>query len=316
MDLAYRILWVEDNELWIDATSHTVLKVLTENELEPFIKKYLTYEEFDEDLVSNSLEMKDYDLFLIDFNLVDSDPEKNGGTLIRKIRENEIYTNVLFYSANEEILRKKIYDQKLEGVFVSDRDSGFDYKFARLVKSSIHRIQDVNFLRGFVVSEVSELECLCKEILNIILHHKHFNNFEEQCKSLLNKTKSKSEELHTKLIKKIETMENKEQEIHSIINDFDAYRMYYHIQWLWKKSTNYSNNIMLDLESYNKEILKERNKLAHSKEEVFEGKKVLKGKDNNEEVFIIDEDKFIDIRKNIKKHKKKLSSLLEVLNEK
>ena len=88
MKLKYKILWIENEQDWVDS-------------IEDQIQEYLEDLGFTYDMKLIGKEEKniaynDYDLILMDLNLAD---QPNGAELISKIRELGSYTDVVFYSS-------------------------------------------------------------------------------------------------------------------------------------------------------------------------------------------------------------------------
>lgn len=319
MDLSYKILWIEDSEDWMNAAKQGIKDIFDNLALDLEILPYHSYSIFESDLISDSIDLKSFDLMLVDYNLSGKNiGNDNGNTLISKIRAKEVYSEILFYSLEgEDILRQKVSSDKLEGVYIADRATGFDTKVNQIILYTIRRIQDLKFLRGFVVAEVSELEHFTIILLKELLKEEHHTNFEQQCITLKKKSKDDLSE-KIKDIEKIAT-----SNISDILKLLDGEQKYRAIHRLKEKiiseginqvlNDNISKHI-IDVEKYKKEILKVRNLLAHVKEIQKEnGEKVLQSIINNEEI-LIDENMFIQIRKDIKYHKTLLSELIKSIS--
>jgi ribosome-binding ATPase YchF (GTP1/OBG family) len=120
------------------------------------INEILTFEQFKETVGFESL--KDYDLLLVDLNLDDNE-SGDGNKIIEEIRNNDIYTEIIFYSSHYEHLINLLKENRTEGIFTSERNQ-IDTKAKKIIDVTLHKIQDVNNLRGLIMAEVAELDIL------------------------------------------------------------------------------------------------------------------------------------------------------------
>ena len=85
MNLKYKILWIENEQDWVESIEDKILDYLNDLGFD-FEKNLISKEEKDFDY-------NYYDLILMDLNLAD---QPNGAELISKIRELGVYTDVVF----------------------------------------------------------------------------------------------------------------------------------------------------------------------------------------------------------------------------
>ena len=150
MNLKYRILWIENEEDWVESIEDQIQEYLEDLGF-IYERKLIAKEEQD-------ISYNDYDLILMDLNLAD---QPNGAELISKIRDLGVYTDVVFYSASGiDELRAKGREKELEGVFYSGRtpDTAFVNRVKAIIDATLKKVQDLNNLRGLVMAEVSELD--------------------------------------------------------------------------------------------------------------------------------------------------------------
>jgi CheY-like chemotaxis protein len=146
MKLTYTIVWFEDSKEFI-------------NSLKSFIEDYLKDLGFSANIVSRgtgegSLEVvqeHDPDLLLVDFNLIGS---TNGEDIVKRIRENELFVDVVFYAQREGDINKV---GKLDGVFSTERDN-LRAKILKIINLTVKKQQDVNNIRGIIIAETIDLE--------------------------------------------------------------------------------------------------------------------------------------------------------------
>ena len=157
MRLKYKILWVENDSDWAESIEEEI-KELVEQQYG------FNYDRTFANKQNDAILFNDYDLILMDLNL---ESEPTGDVLIKNIRDREIYTDVIFYSADGlQKIKQKAHDLDLEGVYFASRDKDlFINKVNSVIKTTIHKVQDLNNLRGLVMAEVSELDVMMSDII-------------------------------------------------------------------------------------------------------------------------------------------------------
>lgn len=153
MNLDYKILWFENEKDWYDSIISDV-KEFIEDDLsfnfpDPIVKPDAT--NFDQ------IRLEDFDLILMDLNLLG---DEKGDDIIKKIRDGEIYTDIIFYSSSgEKAVRIKVTDKELDGVYCVSRESDkFLPKLRNIIETTIKKVQDINNMRGLVMSQVAEID--------------------------------------------------------------------------------------------------------------------------------------------------------------
>jgi len=256
MTLDYKILWFEDEKSWYEAILPDISEFLTENGFTLVPNRKENGRDFEK-----TTEEDDYDLILIDYNLLGNE---KGDILIQKIRELKIYTDIVFYSQHgETIVRDTAKEKGLDGVFCADRKQDeFLEKVFRVIKTTIKKVEDLNNIRGLVMAYTSELDVRMEEAIMQILQKlppaeaaKHKQTVQKKfVESLKDKIKSitkiDSKNDFDKLVKKIESY-HKWRAVIRLCNDHNDLREYESI-----------------LASYQDEIIEKRNILAHICEEV------------------------------------------------
>lgn len=296
MKLKYKILWIENEQDWVESIEDQIQEYLEEL---GFI-----YEMKLIDKEVSGIDYNDYDIILMDLNLAD---QPNGADLISKIRGLDVYTDVVFYSASGITeLRTKGKEKELEGVFYCGRtpDREFVNKVKAVINSTIKKVQDLNNLRGLVMAEVSELDAMMDEIIisyfkneeRMIKFHAHVTkNQEERARKILNcPNKCESDWRSKNITEIIMDAAQKARAVKLVIEDIGTD--------LYKAERN---NFY---EDYNAEIISERNNLAHCKS--VNG--VLKTRKGDKEYT---DDDFKAIRKNIQKYHDLFSEIINLLNK-
>lgn len=320
MNVVFKVLWFEDAISWRPSSERKMKEIIEEHNLLPDI----TWKKGNEKDIEDELK-KEYDLILMDFELSGT----TGNILIRKLRQLEVYTDVLFYSGNLKKMIKTLYNidknnlniDPIDGVYFSDRKREELYpKLQKLVDKIVRRMQDIVSLRGVVLDNVSGFENQMQNILVLAL-----NKFtDEQLKNLNNYAKTKLViPAKDEYIKKMEEIESDSQVLKAIVEapDYllDSYKKARLIGRIIKILVN-EYKISLD-SKYNKfadvyynEIIKYRNALGHA----------MRNNSNDREVYIGEIDKspvtfneelFRKMRASINEYQKVIDIVEDVFND-
>ena len=311
MRIKYKILWVDDRKEEFEQLSYDkrIVDYVRELFFEPQLFFCETIEEAKERIRQNH-----FDVIFSDYN-IDDGTEEQGDAFISYIRAHNVNTEVLFYSAMQELPTERLN----RVVFFSL--AGLQNGYRKLMEQMENLINDLTALRGLVMAETSELDkkmediCLCyfvrkksdksdlvfEEILNgletdYLNNLKKSNNCDKKCTHKI-RNKSSFEDIITNLafdsarkaraIKKIMEETNYPLQNHDINNDF--------------------------YEAYLKDIIGTRNLLAHSYSKTIEtGQEVLVSKKEGNKI-IFDETKIKGIRQRMLLYESVLNDLYESL---
>ena len=295
MKLKYKILWIENEEDWVESIEDQIQEYLEDLGFD-FEKRLISKEE-------KNIDYNDYDLILMDLNLAD---QPNGAELISKIRELGAYTDVVFYSAmGIDDLRAKGKEKELEGVYYSGRtpEASFVKKVKAVIDSTIKKVQDLNNMRGLVMAEVSELDSRMASLIK-----KYFIEKGNDTKTATFK-KHLVKDIEKATKKKLTESEKCDKQcthkwsgltINEIIQDFefDASRKARAVKLIIdEEKYPYDAKNGSFSEDYRIDMLNMRNQLAHCVSIIKDGKEILKTKDEDIE---FDDAKFKWIREQIK----------------
>jgi CheY-like chemotaxis protein len=331
MNLAYNILWFEDSEEWIDSMQEKVEDFFFDfgfllnldiqknaNNLDSLMKQINSHE-------------KDIDIILMDYNLLHND---KGSDLIKKIRSKEIFTEIIFYSEKTKV-KEKFKDECIEGIYFSERDTLL-LRLKQIIPHTIKKVIDLTNMRGIVMSETSLLDI---DLNNLILAILEYIDKKDSCKRqlLIDKVFQKRLE-HAHTVKEIEhevkkiankdtkifklnTTEREEylKDIIQLLEKVESSDRYQFVNKLMKEPI--SNKLAISekhviFKLYDTEIIKQRNILAHVKEDIIDGKKVLKSSFKGYEEFTFSHEDFKLIRQDLIKHKDNIVDMIEHINKK
>jgi len=286
MRLTYSILWFDDDDEYLESIDQDFIK-------EEFAKWGFNCSLT---LVHNIAEFEaaapyqTYDLILFDYSLDGAGDGLYGQEFIKKVREQQVLTEIIFYSSHQvSLLWDAIRNEMLEGVFIASRNSGVDNKLFKVAKQSIHKVLDLENMRGIVMAEVgSNDEFLTRIAINEFEHL----NAEEQL-DLLNKYVGYVEQ-QTTGITRCAMKAVEDQNLEALFELLDSAKKWRFCQSLSKKLTHLNINTE---GNYLDDVLNKRNFLAHGLPEKLEDDSLkfeYRGKE-----FIFDESASAELRQKL-----------------
>lgn len=308
MKLHYKILWIDDQiEDYIEMGLKDELIAYIES-LE-FIPTVDCFE--NGNVAENAINTIKYDLILSDYNI--GGTNEQGDTLIRKIRDGGIYTEVLFYSAqpNFEDIAKNLYRDRVSFLSLIGDESfrEFRERSFKLIDLTISKLQELNNIRGLVMSETSELDNTVEEILHSFLSKD--NNQSETLRKYICNSISESAKSNTKKAERF-----CEQGNYDIVKSrlFDANKKSRAINKMLEiieaKEEQYENFYT----NYKQDVLDTRNDLAHAKSDTIDGiEYLIITRKGEEQPVKFNQEQCIQVRKNLRKHSDILKSIREMI---
>ena len=236
------------------------------------------------------------DIIAVDCNL--SDDEK-GIDALNLIRQEKIYTEILFYSqTGEQKLREEMQqNNQVEGVYFASR-TNFLEKIEKLIDTTIRKTQEINNLRGLVMAETSIVDNLIK---NILLKMKWS---EEHFTGRYKKLNEYHEGQKKKLSKHLPFDDSKiGLFVHGHFNSMFSF---------WSLEKFITKEKWDSIKEY-ENIMHKRNFLAHGKELSSSAEKIIIVKtksDGSTESLTFTPNDFIELRKKTKDFRKKFEEFL------
>lgn len=164
MLIKFHILWIEDDQRYIDTTG-SVLRTYLDN-----LGFHLEIDQITdpqkrpvEDYLNNTSK---YDLILVDWRFKDepgSPDQAMGGEIIERIRDKVTFADILFYSGDPD-LEKEFQRKAMQGVYLSNR-TGLKEEAKDLIDYLLHKTLHPKIMRGIIVSELSQIDDLCYKII-------------------------------------------------------------------------------------------------------------------------------------------------------
>lgn len=313
MQLDYNVLWIDDNNLWRQSAVRKIKKCIIDCGFFPIISEYSNGSV----IFQEGFDLSSYDLIFMDYDIKDPNNTNidTGLELIKKIRNNKIYSNIIFYSSITNDLPEKVKEQGIQNTYIFEREDFRDENIdsiTEVIEFILNRANSVNIMRGIVMAELANFDNIILDIIeNVTLEKKWdkiFNlitkNRQRFCKELIKShsdLKDKKEELlsiceniRTKFdieeIKNLILDENQSSAIFTSSSRADFLKTILNEKQIKLKDDNDF------VANYSSDIIQKRNKLGHCV--------------NIAECA--DED-FLQIRKNIIKHRKNLTEIKDLL---
>lgn len=301
MDMAYRVLWVEDNDNWL-RSNRELLRQVIEDEYD--FRMVLTTAQGSQTMPAVEL-WRTFDIVLMDLNLVGED----GATLIDRLRKNEIYTDVVFYSAKgAQDVRRRAQELELDGVFCSSRDgNAFTDKVAAVVGNTVKKVQDVNNLRGLVTAEASDVARLFHDV---VLSHQSALGDTEAADFARAFYQSLLEECESRLtaLNKLAAASLPELLSSPHASDFQLWRQVVRIA---EKAAGLQGEHITTIKQFQQQVQSPRNDLAHAIAEYDEarGLTTLRNRKKPDKVQEFTDAWCRDLRRTLRVHRTALSAL-------
>jgi len=283
MKITFNTIWVDDNTDFVGA-----LKMSLENWLDEKGLKLNVFEHTKADGVLENIRGNEIELIIVDYKL----PGRDGDKLIEEIRDSGFYQDIIFYSGS------KLPDTKFDGVFYVSKEDA-NKRIKELIELKLRRFSDPASVRGWIVADSIELESMITELLTLCFTERVGFTFADR---LLHRTDTPSIDFY-----------GKHKLVNGMLKDY--------IALLDTEESNNRQRIDV-LRSYRKifntfadEIIHVRNALAHQKVEESASGAVIKTMTSSAASITLNEESFIKMRKDIRKHHTNLSDLLSILRE-
>lgn len=283
--MKYEMLWIDDSPAWVDPMKESIAEYLDELGLNLEVALFPDWRG-----ATTYLDGHDPDPIAVDYNL----SELKGDEVVEHIRDKNKFTEILFYTAEEDytnVLRAQ------DGVYRTPR-AGFDDKVRKLIGLTLKRVQLPAIMRGLVIAETTDLEATIEDVLV-----QHFGEkgalFRERVLRVpfLYTFKTKYDLLAGLLGDQIKSCNvalngggTKDPAVQVRLDQLKKYKA------------------ILDV--FNAEVVEVRNTLAHVKEDTdAQGRVTLKSIRKDGATIVIDHEWCVKIRKDLAKHGANLAGI-------
>ena len=255
---------------------------------------------------------RSYDLVMVDYNLSQSEM---GDIAAKKLRAALPYTDIIFYSAAKpptELLRL-LAEQQVEGVFVAHRQE-LDEPLVGLADAVIGKAVDLNHMRGIAMAEVAEMDLLMEELLVHVFQLDH-PDIHTVANRTIRKLESSMDDQSKSFRRDLE-----KGGLSAVVSDgrvFTLHHKYIALQRLAKllPDAHLAPRLQM-LKSFRDDIMKNRNLLAHVKEDSDgNGDVILRSTTSGGASLVINDEWMAIFRQNLRKHRDTLEALCTALRQ-
>lgn len=268
MNINFNILHVDDNKEFITGNEDVLIGLMEKIYLLPHIDRCYNYNMFIKDYIEklDEFDFVKYDLVLVDYML--SDDIINGIDVIRKIRQSNVYTDIIFYSSNYQGMRERIKnelddDEFIGGIYYCDREELSD-KIMTLVNKNVKRAANISNIRGLIIDSTSNFDVISKDICKIMYDSLNDDSRKEVIK-ILNDSIKKAEKKAINNFDDINKIKDDKEKLNKALNSVyyvmenaDRYRVFEYIINSVGKENVFSSD-----EYNNSNVIMHRNRIAH-----------------------------------------------------
>ena len=318
MRIKYNILWVDDRKDEFEQLSYD--KRIIDYAHSLFFEPHLDFcETIDE--AKEMISKKHFDVIFSDYNIDDSMEEEQGDSFISYIRSRNVNTEVLFYSAMEELPTIRL--NRVVFFSLAGLQGGYRIlleQMENLIELTTEKLHDLTALRGLVMAETSELD----KIMEDISYYYFVQNKSEESDLLFDEILKNVEEDYRQNLQRSAGCDKKcthkirKKPVEKIIISlaFDSARKARTLNKIIERKGISIKEYGIETsfyDAYLEDIIRTRNLLAHSQSRINDGgTEILVSKiDGNELSF--DDEKIKGIRQRILLYEKLLDNLYHTL---
>ncbi|HHQ4457401.1 TPA: hypothetical protein ACSPZI_003790 [Aeromonas hydrophila] len=168
MDMSYRILWIDDHPEHLQGARDVLSVFLSTLGLSLDEETISEFDERSDRTIAQKIrENNIHDLIVIDYDL-GLGGIVNGVSLIKRIRTFSFATIVLYSAKSEVELRKLVFENAIDGVFIIEKTQ-LKTKILPIVDHSVSRVLHPSYIRGLVVGTVGEIEGIFNDMLEQLI---------------------------------------------------------------------------------------------------------------------------------------------------
>ena len=305
MKLQFSLLLIDDNPNTIAQSLQTLSDHLEENGFE-----LQTVEP--RDLSVNAVDTlsrdrgKEFDLVAVDYML--GSERFDGGQVASTIRRELRYTDMVFYSSDPSLnLHDQLARAKVEGVFVATRDE-LGEALVGLADTVIGKAVDLNHMRGIAMAEVAEMDLMMEDTLAHAFQAAGTN-----LDDVARRTADRLKAFMAESTARIDSVISEEGMI-GLVRNARLFSSAHKFRALMRVCKTLSPQPDVGvLESYERDVLRSRNMLAHAKEVATYGTPTLQSITHDGSILTIDDAWMTGFRRTLRGQRSALQAVCDTL---
>ena len=276
-----RVLWVEDTPTFYKETKEILEMFAEDNGISLRFDYIENTNDFFDKMKNDVQGFKLYDIFFVDYSLSHGIV---GSELIKKLRDEKVDSDILFYSSeNEADIRDEVKENlgSFEGVYIANR-TNFEEKSNYLINKNARRLTTLSNIRGFLMDQTSENDYTIKSYILRNFSKLSLPQQKEITEILLDFIKKKVQNFDTKANDEIIKLETKGisniNQTMKMMDELFPIKLKYEV---FEKMVDFLAETEFEevtVQQYIDEIIKARNTLAHKKLDVCKTQKYIKPK--------------------------------------
>ena len=274
-----RVLWVEDTPTFYKETKEILEMFAEDNGISLRFDYIENTNDFFDKMKNDVQGFKLYDIFFVDYSLSHGIV---GSELIKKLRDEKVDSDILFYSSeNEADIRDEVKENlgSFEGVYIANR-TNFEEKSNYLINKNARRLTTLSNIRGFLMDQTSENDYTIKSYILRNFSKLSLPQQKEITEMLLDFIKKKVQNFDTKANDEIIKLETKGisniNQTMKMMDELFPIKLKYEV---FEKMVDFLAETEFEevtVQQYIDEIIKARNTLAHKKLDVCKTQKYIK----------------------------------------
>lgn len=304
MRLEFRLLVIDDNPTSIESAIRGLRAHL---EAVGFVLKQTHAPDLSErgirDLARH--EGKNFDLVIVDFNLGGAGTD--GAIAAARVRQELPYTDIIFYSSDPTAdLLSQLASKRVAGVFVANR-LNLDDELKGIADTVIKKVVDLCHMRGAAMAEVADMDVLIEEVLE-----RAFSSANGKFQELAKRTLDELLESAHQRVADFQPLVRDALILEVILDSrlFGSMDRFKALRRLARLLPEQPTTAIQTLSTYDTDVLKNRNTLAHAREEESQDGTIhLRSIKRGQPPVVIDDAWMTDFRGKLLTHR---SALVEV----
>ena len=304
MKLDYSILWFDDQPDNLVAAQEG-LKTRLAREGFDLKVKWIARVTDPAQLLTQLKNESSYDLILMDWNLGTN--QESGAKVAKRVRTVFRYTDIVFYSsAPAAELRGAIFEVGLDGVYCITRGELIQETMG-VVHSTIHKVVDLNHMRGIVMAAVADLDHAIDDCIKALYSRMPPDRQTQLVANIVKRIKETAESNFKQAAKLAEKGFEELMQHRSFSTALKQRVLQSEVDYLTDETA--AIPLIERLSMYDEEVIKPRNTLGHARAIKVGDKLTFKGS-----TLVFDKQQMSLLRQNLIAHQTNISDLFQVIN--